>query len=146
MLPKPATFVLEPGDRFFHQLLVVSVIKIHPLGLQLFQGHGCPTGVLITAECAASADSTAGFLPAPARPSCPGLLAPPAARLRVYTARNPQLLRAGRLLGNLLNVNLISAARAGQAVMNQSSRWEVGAGAAYIYHRDYRWLLIKAGS
>jgi hypothetical protein len=38
MLPKPATFVLEPGDRFFHQLLVVSVIKIHPLGLQLFQG------------------------------------------------------------------------------------------------------------
>jgi hypothetical protein len=112
MLPKPATFVLEPGDRFFHQLLVVSVIKIHPLGLQLFQGHGCPTGVLITAECAASADSTAGFLPAPARPSCPGLLAPPAARLRVHKARNPQLVRAGRLLGNLLNVNLISAARA----------------------------------
>jgi hypothetical protein len=33
MLPKPATFVLEPGDRFFHQLLVVSVIKIHPLGV-----------------------------------------------------------------------------------------------------------------
>ena len=80
MLPKPATFVLEPGDRFFHQLLVVSVIKIHPLGLQLFQGHGCPTGVLITAECAASADSTAGFLPAPAR-------APPA----LNVLRRPRL-------------------------------------------------------
>jgi hypothetical protein len=53
-----------PG--FFHQLLVVSVIKIHPLGLQLFQGHGC-CHRLITTECAASADSTAGFLPAPAR-------------------------------------------------------------------------------
>ena len=123
-------------------LCVRASSKFICLAFSFFRATGAATGVLITAECAASADSTAGFLPAPARPSCPGLLAPPAARLRVYTARNPQLLRAGRLLGNLLNVNLISAARAGQAVMNQSSRWEVGAGTVYIYHRDSRWLLI----
>jgi hypothetical protein len=89
MLPKPATFVLEPGDRFFHQLLVVSVIKIHPLGLQLFQGHGCPTGVLITAECAASlSQQTPRPVSSPLHrrappPAFPGLLAPPAAAARL---------------------------------------------------------------
>ena len=130
-------------------LCVRASSKFICLAFSFFRATGAATGVLITAECAASADSTAGFLPAPARPSCPGLLAPPAARLRVHKARNPQLLRAGRLLGNLLNVNLISAARAGHTDVVMSliqSSTSGGAGTVYMYHRDPMRLLIPAGS